>query len=195
MVWSLRLWIITFRLHTASFFSQQGRLSVRHRVSFWWENISHIYLINSFKFATFLKTGVSIYLYSLPLSTYWIEMTTLKKSLHSAFPQSRPKFSQSRNLDGLYRPIPIPIIQFCLVFRDSGLGLLKDRDSGIYEGSKMRDCYCERDTEIGDFEEQDSGNTRLNEQRTRMSHVENLLKNLSSQSMKSTTRRGLVLLT
>ena len=59
----------------------------------------------------------------------------------------------------------------------------------------MRDCYCERDTEIGDFEEQDSGNTRLNEQRTRMSHVENLLKNLSSQSMKSTTRRGLVLLT
>ena len=59
----------------------------------------------------------------------------------------------------------------------------------------MRDCYCERHTGIGDFEEQDSGNTRLNEQRTRMSHVENLLKNLSSQSMKSTTRRGLVLLT
>ncbi|RMX43711.1 hypothetical protein pdam_00006341 [Pocillopora damicornis] len=34
----------------------------------------------------------------------------------------------------------------------------------------MRDCYCERDTGIGDFEEQDSGNTHLNEQRTRMSH-------------------------
>ena len=118
-----------------------------------------------------------MYLYSLPLGTYWIEMTTLQKSLHSAIPQSRPKFSQSRNLDGLYRPIPIPIIQFCLVFRDSGLGLFKGRDSGIYEGSKMRDCYCERDTGIGDFEEQDSGNTHLNEKRTRMSHVENLLKN------------------
>ena len=27
----------------------------------------------------------------------------------------------------------------------------------------MRDCYHERDTGIGDFEEQDSGNNHLNE--------------------------------
>lgn len=45
-------------------------------------------LINSFKFATFLKTGVSMYLYSLPLGTYWIEMTTLKTKIFS-IPQSR----------------------------------------------------------------------------------------------------------
>ena len=38
----------------------------------------------------------------------------------------------------------------------------------------MRDCYYERDTGIGDFEERDSGNNHLNEPRTRMSVGENL---------------------
>ena len=38
----------------------------------------------------------------------------------------------------------------------------------------MRDCYYERDTGIGDFEERDSGHNHLNEPRTGMSDVENL---------------------
>ena len=38
----------------------------------------------------------------------------------------------------------------------------------------MQDCYYERDTEIGDSEEQDSGNNHLNERRTGMSVDENL---------------------
>ena len=33
----------------------------------------------------------------------------------------------------------------------------------------MRDCYHERDSVIGDFEERDSGNNHLNEPRTGMS--------------------------
>ena len=37
----------------------------------------------------------------------------------------------------------------------------------------MRDCYYERDTGIGDFEERDSGNNHLNEPRTGMFDVEN----------------------
>ena len=38
----------------------------------------------------------------------------------------------------------------------------------------MRDSYYERETGIGDFEEQDSGNNHLNEPRTGMSVEENL---------------------
>ena len=38
----------------------------------------------------------------------------------------------------------------------------------------MRDCYYERDTGIGDFEERDSENNHLNESRTGMSIDENL---------------------
>ena len=38
----------------------------------------------------------------------------------------------------------------------------------------MRDCYHERDSGIGDFEERDSGNIHLNKPRTGMSVDENL---------------------
>ena len=38
----------------------------------------------------------------------------------------------------------------------------------------MRDCSCERDTGIGNFEERDSGNNHLDEPRTGMSVDEDL---------------------
>ena len=38
----------------------------------------------------------------------------------------------------------------------------------------MRDCYNERDSGIGDFEERDSGNIHLDKPRTGMSVDENL---------------------
>ena len=38
----------------------------------------------------------------------------------------------------------------------------------------MRDCYYERDTGIGDFEERDSGNNHLSKAKTGMSFDENL---------------------
>ena len=41
----------------------------------------------------------------------------------------------------------------------------------------MRDCYHERDSVIGDFEERDSGNNHLNEPRTGMS-VDEFMKKL-----------------
>ena len=54
----------------------------------------------------------------------------------------------------------------------------------------MRDCYYERDSGIGVFEERDSGNNHLNEPRTGMSVDENLWRNWSSQPTKSTRRTG-----
>ena len=38
----------------------------------------------------------------------------------------------------------------------------------------MRDCYYERGTGIGDFEQWDTGNSHLNEPRTEMAVDENL---------------------
>ena len=49
----------------------------------------------------------------------------------------------------------------------------------------MWDCYYEWDMGIGDFEEWDLGNNRLNEPRTGMSVDKNLWRNLSSQSRKA----------
>ena len=54
----------------------------------------------------------------------------------------------------------------------------------------MQDCYYERDTEIGDSEEQDSGNNHLNEPRTGMSVDENFLKKWIFSVMKSTRHTG-----
>ena len=42
------------------------------------------------------------------------------------------------------------------------------------EEGEMRDCYYERDTGIGDFEERDTGNSLLNEPRTEMAVDANL---------------------
>ena len=55
----------------------------------------------------------------------------------------------------------------------------------------MQDCYYERDTEMGDSEEQDSGNNHLNEPRTGMSVDENLWRNGSFQSWKAPGIRAL----
>ena len=54
----------------------------------------------------------------------------------------------------------------------------------------MRDCFYKRGTEIGDFDERDLGNNHFNELRTGMSVDENLWRNWSSQSTKSTRRTG-----
>ena len=54
----------------------------------------------------------------------------------------------------------------------------------------MQDCYHERDSGIGDFEERDSGNNHLNKPRTGMSVDKNLWRNWSFQSTKSTRQRG-----